>query len=216
MVMSPWDRTIDAVVLTHPHADHVTGINHVLERYRVGTVYDTGSRTYSSAVDTFEHHLDSTNVKRMQIADGDTLRFGEVRMDVVWPPESKVTKYPQDPNRTSAVLRLDYADTEVLLTGDAYTEDEIEFVDEVGKVDVLKVGHSGSRTSSSSTFLTQIDAKHGVISVGRDNSYGHPHPAVVDRLREHGMTVWRTDHNGDIFLSSNGEEPRVRPGLLPF
>ena len=216
MVMAPWDRTIDAVVLTHPHADHVTGINHVLDRYQVGTVYETGARTYSSAVDTFEQHIDSGRLERVKIADGDNFSFGEVDMDVVWPPESSLTKYPRDPNRASVVLRLDYVDTEVLLTGDAYTQDEAEFVDEAGRVDVLKVGHSGSRTSSSNTFLGQIDARHAVISVGRDNPYGHPHPAVVERLEKYGMTVWRTDLSGDVFLRSSGGEPRVMPALLPF
>jgi competence protein ComEC len=216
MVMAPWDRTIDAVILTHPHADHVTGINHVLERYRVGTVYETGARTYGSAVDTFEHRIRSNDLEHVRIANGDALRFGEVEVDVVWPPEHKVETYPEDPNRTSAVLRLDYTDTEVLLTGDAYTEDENEFVDRVGQIDVLKVGHSGSRTSSSNTFLAQIEAEHAVISVGRDNPYGHPHPAVVERLQKHGMTVWRTDLSGDISLTSNGGEPRVTPSLLPF
>ncbi|MEI6510728.1 MAG: ComEC/Rec2 family competence protein [Candidatus Uhrbacteria bacterium] len=215
-VMQPWDRSIDAIVLTHPHKDHVAGLVSVLERYDVATVYDGGALSHTGEMDAFEADTVAEHAPTKHLVAGDHFAYGDVTLEVLAPTKPIDGTYPKDPNEASVVMLVTYHDTTLLLTGDAPADVEHDILPEVGDVDVLKVGHHGSRTSSSTEFLDAVTPEFAIISDGIDNSYGHPHPATLQRLDDRHIRVERTDLDGDILLTSTGGEPTVEPSPLPF
>lgn len=191
-VMLPWDHSIDYVVLTHPHADHVRGLYAVSERFDVGTVVATGV-PYDT--EWYRAYLDGAQQHRQK------------PWEVEWPSGVHIL-YPtsaddfvssDNVNESSIVLEVGDAHR-VLLMGDAGVpvEQRLLSEDRLRTVDVLKVGHQGSRTSTSTSFLRAIQPDVALIPVGEDNEYGHPHASVVKRLAAFGVHVLRTDQNGTI------------------
>lgn len=215
-VMPPWDRSIDAIVLTHPHKDHVSGLVSVLERYDVAAVYDGGALSHTGEMDAFEADTVAENATTKHLVEGDHFAYGDVTLDVLAPTHPIDGTYPKDPNEASVVMLLSYHDTTLLLMGDAPADVEHDILPNVGDIDVLKVGHHGSRTSSSTEFFDVVTPEFAIISDGIDNSYGHPHPATLQRLEDRRVRVERTDLDGDILLTSTGGEPTVEPSPLPF
>lgn len=215
-VMAPWDKTIDAIVLTHPHADHVAGLVPVLERYDVVAIYDSGAMNRTGTMETFNEDAADERTVYHHVDETDRFAFGDVILDVVAPTSTREGTVPEDPNEASVVILLTFGETTLLLTGDATADIEGEIANAVGDIDVLKVGHHGSMTSSSYAFLETTTPEIGVISVGAENTYGHPHPAILKRLAERNIRVLRTDQDGDILLISDGGEPTVEPSPLPF
>lgn len=203
-VLPPWDRALDAVVLTHPHADHVFGLNAVLERYRVAEVFSTLAPYSEPPAVAFVTH------EPKGIAAGDRIDLGGgAVLEVVWPPTTLAGEYTEDPNDGSVVMKLTYGGTTMVFTGDAGVAEEEHFAPMLGDVDVLKVGHHGSDTSTGGVLLNLTQPEVAVISVGEGNSYAHPSPIVVDRLENAGVAVYRTDVVGDMRIRSHGEEPDV-------
>lgn len=215
-VMPPWDRSVDAIVLTHPHLDHVAGLVSALDRYDVAAIYDGGALARTGAMDAFGEDSIAEGAAIDRLVAGDRFVYGDVTIDVLAPIKAVDGTYPKDPNEASVVLLLTYRDTTILLTGDATDDVERDILSTVGDIDVLKVGHHGSRTSSSTEFLDDVTPEFAVISCGIDNSYGHPHPATIQRLEDRHVRIKRTDLDGDILLTSTGGEPTVEPSPLPF
>lgn len=214
-VMLPWDRTIDVVVATHPDADHIGGLASVLERYEVNTIVSNGDKKTTDIAEGFlVASTAEEGADRVVGRKGMTLSFGEVLLTEVWPTEIGVED--KDANIGSIVYRLDYKDTSILFTGDATEDVEAQIIQGVGNIDVLKVGHHGSITSSSYEFLASIDPEFSVISCGVDNRYGHPHPLILKRFSDLAVSVFRTDQDGDVLLTSDGGEPVIRSKPLPF
>ena len=129
-------------------------------------------------------------------------------LKVMWPLASLEGERIEDPNAGSIVTLLTYGDSTVLLTGDIGVEEELHLIPNMPQIDVLKVGHQGSQTSSAERFLRAIKPSYAVISVG-ENNYGHPHESVVNRLEDIGAFILRTDLNGDVRIVSDGGEPEV-------
>ena len=215
-VLPPWDRSVDAIVLTHPHLDHVAGLMSVLERYDVAAIYDGGALARTGAMDAFGEDAIVEGAAIDHLVAGDRFVYGDVTLDVLAPTRAFDGTYPKDPNEASLVLLLTYRDTTVLLMGDATDDVERDILSTVGDIDVLKVGHHGSRTSSSTELLDDVTPELAIVSCGIDNSYGHPHPATIQRLDDRGIRIERTDLDGDILLTSTGGEPTVKPSPLPF
>jgi len=215
-VMPPWDRSIDAIVLTHPHKDHVAGLVSVLDRYDVAAVYDGGAMSHTGEMDAFGEDVVAEGSAIDHVVAGDRFVYGAVTLDVLAPMRTFDGTYPKDPNEASVVMLLTYHDTTLLLMGDAPDDVEGDILTTIGDVDVLKVGHHGSRTSSSTEFLDDVTPEFAIVSCGIDNSYGHPHPATIQRLDDRGIRIERTDLDGDILLTSKGGEPTVKPSPLPF
>ncbi|HCC83918.1 TPA: hypothetical protein DEP96_03650 [Candidatus Uhrbacteria bacterium] len=206
-VLPPWDRTLDVVLATHPHADHVLGLDAVLENYRVGEVVDDGLIYNSSASIGFENLGGNTATVASRnltwdLGDGGVLK-------VIWPASPLAGAFTDDANDGSIVALLTYGQTTMLLTGDAGIAQEELYASGLPHIDVLKVGHHGSDTSSGPNLLTTITPNFALISVGVDNSYGHPSRIVLDRLAQAGAQVFRTDTDGDIRVLSDGGEPTV-------
>lgn len=191
---------IDYIVATHPDADHIGGISGALNEADCGTFYCSVT---SHDTETFEDMVSYLGDTEITVPSaGDTFYLGEALVTFVGP----VSNY-DDTNNGSLVLRIDYGDTSFLFTGDAETESEDDMIAAGADLsaDVLKVGHHGSRSSSSSEFLQEVDPEYAIISVGADNEYGHPTEEVLERLDSIGAEVYRTDEDGSVVVVSDGE-----------
>jgi competence protein ComEC len=194
-VLPFWDRTIDFIISTHPHADHLTGLIEVFRRYVVTTIFTSGQDYQTGAYDIFKD-LSALQVDSMSAGDSIELQQG-VLIKTIWPMTDFDGRTLDDPNDGSIVLLVNCFDTKILLTSDIGIDEEKAIIDSVGDIDVLKVGHQGSNTSSSEEFLRAIDPEIAVISVG-ENNYGHPSNIVINRLDAVGAVMYRTDIDGDV------------------
>jgi competence protein ComEC len=214
----PWaDRTIDLVVLSHPHADHVAGLNYVLERYRVRRVLLTGAVHTTPEYIRFLQIIKEKNIPVTWAVAGQTLEFsGQVKLEVLWPVTSLQGQSFSDLNTSSIVNKIIYGNTAILFTGDTPAENERQLLNTNAslRADILKVAHQGSKTSSTEEFIKAVAPQIAVISVGRNN-YGHPHAEVVNRLKRLVPVVLRTDETGDIIYWSDGHSfSSKRPNLI--
>ena len=199
-------ETLEYFVLTHADADHVGGADDVLENFEVKTVLssDVGAdtKTWRDVLDAIERE-DCADVT---VSVGNRYTLSEDCTFTVLGPVDTET----DRNNCSVVLRMDYGETSFLFTGDAEKEAEERMLQRNGRealqADVLKVGHHGSSTSTSAEFLEAVSPSYGVISCGKDNTYGHPHQSTLDRLSAAGVQVLRTDEMGTVILQSDKEQ----------
>lgn len=215
-LLLPWDRTLDAILLTHPDADHVTGLVGVLDRYDVDTIYESGVLAHTPQAEAFVDRVRREGTTQTFLQTDDIIEVGAVTLTVVWPDDPQAGSYPEARNNLSINFVLEYGNTRILFTGDAEAIVEESVGPRVGDVGVLKVGHHGSLTSTSWEFLQVVDPEVALISMGRENSYGHPHPVVIERLMQIAAAVFRTDMHRDVLLTSYGDEPVVQPSQLPF
>lgn len=215
-VLPPAFRQLDLVVLTHPHLDHLAGLVPVLERFEVGALLISGASYDSEAYSYLLNQVQGFE-GAVYFAEADTdFQFGSVTLDVLYPFSNEVGQSFDEPNNSSVVLKVEWGDFSVLLTGDAEKEVEAELLAawEAGEInleaDVLKAGHHGSDSSSTPEFLEAVDADWMLISCGVDNSYGHPHQVTLDKAEALGMSVFRTDTEGRVTVMFGKETYWVR------
>ncbi|HEY2917278.1 MAG TPA: ComEC/Rec2 family competence protein, partial [Candidatus Limnocylindrales bacterium] len=216
--LPPWDRRIDAVVLTHPHEDHVAGLVALLAHERVGRVFESGLAGPGPGYAAWESELAETNTgqpTRWALATGDTLDVDDVHLRVLWPdPGSLPSHLANDGsaiNNESIVLLGEVEGHRFLLTGDMEQDvDPVLIARGLPTVDVLKVAHHGSRTATTQPLLDALRPRIAAISVGAGNSYGHPAAATLERLGAVAGTVLRTDLDGSITITFDGAAVRVQ------
>jgi len=191
--MSFFDRSLDLILLSHGDSDHAGALKNILARFDIDYVL-SGGWLKNESVSTDKFFLTpGTRIVLESVIYLDILGGGQT--------ESK-------DNVDSLVARLRYGSTTFLLTGDAVAKEERSEVASLGsllKVDVLKVAHHGSRTSSQLAFLQQVRPTYAVVSVGADNRYGHPTVEVLERLKKVGAEILRTDQEGTIVFESDGK-----------
>ena len=193
---------IDLMVATHPHADHIGGLDDVLAKYVVREVWTNGATATSQTYQEFTAAVAAEGAVQRQIRRGYSTQFGGVTFTALDP----VDPLTGDANGDSIVLRLSCGSVDVLLTGDATANSEASMLGDPSlnlDAQVLKVGHHGSSTSTTNAFLDAVRPHDAVISVGAGNTYGHPSPDTLSRLAAHGATVYRTDLNGTVILTSD-------------
>ena len=195
-------KKIDYLVATHPHSDHIGGMDDVINKFDIETMYmpdvTHNTSTFSSLLDAIEKN----NVK-LKVAKSGVSILKEENLSVdILSPDGKTY---EDMNNYSAVVKITYGDTAFLFMGDA--EKVIENKLKLGlKSDVIKVGHHGSDTSTGEKFLQSVSPEVAVISVGENNDYSHPHNEVVSRLKKHNINIFRTDYDGTVVIGSDGEK----------
>lgn len=187
------DKTIEVVILTHPHADHLRGLNYILESYEVEKVYFSGVSYNTPEFTLFMNLIKKHRVPTERLYIGKTLDYQGLSLKTLWPPEdlSGIT----DINDTSVVLDVEALQNHLLLLGDVSISAQARFRADLGRVDVLKVSHHGSKTGTDSKLLQVIKPSYAVIMVGK-NSYGHPAPTILSLLQ--GSKILRTDREGTI------------------
>jgi len=205
-----WDRTIDLMVCTQPHADHVTGLVEVLLRYKVKQVLEPGVPYDSAIYQEWCNLVEDKGIEYNIARAGHEIDLGSgIKMEVLNPPEGLFEGTSHDVDNNGVVLRLTWDKVSFLFTADIREEAEFELIGQRAnlKSTVLKVAHHGSKTSSSQQFLAAVDPEVAVISAGADNPFDHPSPEVVERLidRLGKDNVYRTDQDGSVELITDGE-----------
>lgn len=195
--------TIDVLVSTHPHSDHIGGMPTVLNDFPVKVVYDSGIVHTTQTYEQYLTLIDQKNIKYVVPEPGDMIDFAPgVTAQVL-----SVGGNFEDLNDKAIVLKITYGDTSFLFMGDVGFDAESSLLKSGYNLqsDVLKVGHHASKYSSGTSFLKAVKPKISVIEVGADNPYGHPTQEAVGRLEAAGSTIYRTDYDGDVVVTSDGK-----------
>ena len=212
-----WNKSLDVVILTHPDQDHLMGLLSVLKKYKIDYILWTGIVRDGG---NYQKWLELLAKKQKQgskiiIADVNTkIISGNVFVDTFNPVENLEGRYfGKISNDTGIVSRLLYGKNSFLFTADVSSKVEEGIVrDNINLAsDVLKVPHHGSKYSSSEVFLQAVKPKFAIISVGKDNTYGHPTQDVLQKLQKFGINIFRTDRDGDVEIISDGENIKIHP-----
>lgn len=193
---------LDIIIGTHPDADHIGGLDRVIDQMDVGDIYMPRVQSNTKTFESLLKSISSKGLKVKNARSGLTLNWDEqVTVNMVAPVNTS-----EDKNNMSAVVKVTYGSTSFLLTGDAERESEADMISSGVdlQADVMLVGHHGSKSSTTAAFLKQVKPKYGVIQVG-ENSYGHPKQTILDRLNKAGVEVYRNDLHGTIEIDSDGQ-----------
>lgn len=222
--LPPSDRTIEMVILTHPHADHLAGLLEVLKRYKVLKILATRVGNKGYIYNEWNSQIKENNIPVDYAEAGEEFAYGGAVLKVLSPDkkfERSVSPVLQgadsDVNDTSVILRLDFGAKSFLFMGDAGTEIEKRLLEDRKDVDVdiLKTGHHGSKYSSGYEFIKKVSPSDAVISSGAGNSYGHPSYKTLRVLGLEGSHIWRTDTVGTVFAVSDGRTLDIRAEREP-
>lgn len=206
-------KEISKIIITHPHADHLGGMNAIFKNFKVDAIYDDGMPAGTGSYKNYLKQIKEKKIPYHVLKAGDEVDFfNGVKFNVLGPVKViKDQKGNSDFNNNSIVGRLTYGSFSMMFTGDAEQEEEKTILGKGGtlKSDVLKVGHHGSRTSTSPAFLKAVSPKNAFISCGQGNDYGHPHKVTIDKLEKAKVQIYRTDRNGTVTLTSDGSSYRI-------
>ncbi|MBA7676002.1 hypothetical protein ES703_84242 [subsurface metagenome] len=216
------DGVLEVIVATHPHADHIGGLIDVLAAFEVDEIWLNGDTSTSQTYSQFMSAVNSEGAQVYKARRGDTIEVNDLAFNVLHPASLDDTI-----NNNSIVLRLNHGEIDFLFMGDAEKEAEASMLAAgvVPDVEILKVGHHGSRTSSSAQFLNAVNPEVAIYMAGEGNSYGHPHQETIAALDEFGAEIYGTDIYGTIIVTTDGEsysvqlekqaEPRAPPVVEP-
>ncbi|NQU68440.1 MAG: DNA internalization-related competence protein ComEC/Rec2 [Candidatus Marinimicrobia bacterium] len=198
-------KNIDLLIMSHPHSDHIGGISAILESVPVNAIWSTFT-DYKSQLNT--SNLDLCKSKQIPIEyvnPGEIYQLGKLTLTCLYPTE-RIGKSARNVNNASIVLRIDHEENSILFVGDMESEGEtwVTKIPTINQMDIIKIGHHGSTTSSTDLFCNQVDAKIGIISVGKNNKFRHPSQEIIDRWENQGTQIFRTDQTGAVTVISNG------------
>lgn len=197
-------KNLEYVIGTHPHEDHIGGLDYIINNFNIGKVIlpkdaKSNTKTYTDVLKA----ISKKGLKAINPIPDTSFKLGEAVCTILAPNSSSY----EDLNNYSVVVKIEFGDNSFLFEGDAEALSEMEMVKKGYdlKADVLKVGHHGSSSSTCAKFLAKVQPKYAVISVGKDNSYGHPQKGTMDRLKSSKVKVFRTDECGTIVALSDGK-----------
>lgn len=204
--------TLDYVIATHPHEDHIGAMDDVINNFNIGTFY---APQVTQTTKTFENMIDALKAKNLKITvpkTGDNIVVGNATLTFLAPNSATY----EDLNNYSIVCKLKYGNTSFIFTGDAESVSESEILAKQLDIqaNVLKIGHHGSTSSTTQAFLDKVNPQYAVISCGKDNDYGHPHKETIDKLNAKSIKIFRTDMNGTIIANSNGQTITFNTNLI--
>jgi competence protein ComEC len=206
-----FDRTIELMVATHPDLDHIGGLVDVLKRYQVTTILETENLNDTPAAKAYNTAVIKEEANRILVEAGQVIALSPSTQLQIFSPTGDETNW--ESNTASIVMRVVYGNTAVMLTGDAPSGIEEYLVSEYQgqlKSDILKLGHHGSKTSTSELFLEAVSPRYAVVSAGSDNRYGHPHQEVMDRVLARNIEVSQTGTHGTITYLSDGDKVWIK------
>lgn len=196
-----WDRQIEMVIMTHPDQDHIGGLVEVFKNYQIDSVIKTKDISESQAFDALLKGVETEKAEVIEALAGTKIKFPSgTESEVLYPFATVVENSKNNSNEDSVVVRLKWKDESFLFTGDlpGTKEDELIAHNIELKSTILKVAHHGSKYSTLDAFLDAVSPAQAIISVGKNNMYGHPNPETLERLKSHNVEVLRTDERGDI------------------
>lgn len=199
--------TFKYLIGTHPHEDHIGGLDDVINNFNINTIYMpdviTTTKTFLDVLDSIENNNLTYKVPKIE----EKFTLGDATLEVLYTGVDT-----KDLNNTSIVLRLDYKNTSFLFTGDStdITEKILLKKKQNLKVDVLKVGHHGSKYSTTTDFLNATNPKYAIISVGKNNTYNHPDTKTINKLNKYNIETHRTDNEGTIIITSDGNNIEIK------
>lgn len=194
-------KKLDYVIGTHPHEDHIGGMDDIINNFEIGTFYIPDVITTTKTFEDVLIALEDNNLKYTVPKIGDKFKIGEAETEVM-----HIGTDESDLNNTSIVLKMIFGDYSYLFMGDATDKVEKDLLKENIDVDVLKVGHHGSAYSSTNEFLGKVTPKYAFISVAKENSYGHPSNDTLERIKKYTDKIYMTSELGTIRINSDGKE----------
>ena len=207
---------LDYVIGTHPHEDHIGGMDYIINSFKIGKIYMPKATANTKTFRDVASAIKGKGLKVTAPVVGQIFKVGNATATILAPNSSGY----EDLNNFSIVIRVTFGSSSFMFDGDGEDVSENEMLAKGLNVsaDVLKVGHHGSNSSTTEAFLNKVNPKYAVISVGKDNSYGHPHKSTMDKLKAKGIKVYRTDENGTIVATSNGKNItfNTKPGTYNF
>lgn len=212
-----WDRTLDLIILSHPDADHLSGLNYVLQSYKVENILWNGvkrdTKTFEYWLDNLDKEKQKQNANIIIAQKGQTIKLGRAKIYIFYPFENLQDKvFEKTSNDTSVVFKFLFGKNSFLFTGDINKKVEKGLIDHKNLLSsnlasqVLKVAHHGSKTSTSKEFLERVRPELAVISLAKNNPFKHPHQQVLKNLQEFSVKILRTDQSQDIKIISNGKD----------
>lgn len=220
-----WDRKIEYVIISHFHADHITGLIEIMRRYEIGELWLSGASYTTHEYKELMQLVSARTIPTRIVTAGEQETIDNVTLSILHPFETMAGATPVDPHDANIVVQVTIQDRSVLLTGDLDEQHEeailasfcpLPFPEPCPPLasDVLLVPHHGSGSGLQPEFLRAVDPRSAIISAGARNRFGHPHPTILDRLTELGIEIWRTDHNGTLGIELVGSDLVVTPDGL--
>lgn len=208
---------LDYLVLSHPHQDHVGGMPTILQEFPVDNYLDPVLETTNQAYFQTLELIDQQGINAQAARAGDSFALGaDVSVEILWPAEPlMIEDGVESINENSTVLRVTHGEVSFMLTGDIERDGERALIDRSAgdlQADILQVAHHGSSTSTTPAWLDAVAPDVAVISAGRENQYGHPHREVVALLQEEGVQIYRTDLDGTVVVTTDGDNYAVGVG----
>jgi competence protein ComEC len=205
-------KNLEYVIGTHPHEDHIGGLDYIINDFKIGKIYLPKATSTTKTFQDVVMAMKNKGMKATVPKPGETFNLGSAKLTILAPNGSEY----KDLNNYSIVIRLEFGANSFLFTGDAEEVSEKEILAKGFKVkaDLLKVGHHGSRSSTTPEFLTKVNPKYAVVSCEIGNDYGHPHKETMDKLKNKNIPVYRTDELGTIIATSDGKTIKfnTKPG----
>ena len=196
-----WDRNIEMIVATHPDQDHIGGLINVLKSYRVDSILKTNAQSESETFKKFKEEITAENAQKIEAKKGLEIKLSDgAIIYVLFPIDSLPEAVDNASNDNSVVIKLTYGENTFLFTGDLPSTQESVLINSEQNItaQILKVAHHGSKYATSDAFLDAVKPQDAIISVGKNNSYGHPNQETLQRLLAHKTKIFRTDEIGDI------------------